>query len=588
MNLSNGQRVNVQVQAEESRLERFTVVLLHCLMVAIVVGCGRKSDTADTTPRGGGEEASPVSIRKPDTVSRQSGKSASNGRTVTLVTREISLGKQAAKCHSSVDAPKPQFSPDCRRVAYAEERDDFSRAWVVLDGVKQKEYNWGGRFGRVQFSPDSKRAVYAAQDDGKYVIVLDGVEIKKSDTELAGPSFSPNSKRMVYLSIRNNKVSVVIDGVEGASYDNWGNSISLFSPDSLRVGYMACRDGNWFSVVNGVEGKQHRCDFAEDLQFSPDNSRVVYCLERGEKKEKRVVVVDGVEGKEYENSHFAPQFSASGQRIAYIGNRAGKSLVVVDGIESKEYDDIDGIGGPDDPFSPDGKRIAYAAKRDGKSLAVIDGKEERAYEAMLLRPRFSPDSKHVSYVAKDGGKSVLVIDGQEQQRFDDVLCTPTLSPDGLHLAYSVKRGDKFVVGLDGVESKEPNDVGPPVSFMGDWLPKYNPLAFSPDSRRLAYRARRGKERIVVVDGVAGPSYDDVETVAFTSDSKRVIYIAERGKKRFLVVDGVVGNLYDDFIIHDEFYTKDPAHIVMDTPTSLHTIAVRNNEVLCVEIEIVEP
>jgi Tol biopolymer transport system component len=542
-------------------MHKKTLSTCVCLLFALAAGCGHNSAVPGNGQSSGGDAAVPIEARKPDTVSKQSGKSASTGRPITVVTREVSLGRRQPHRHgqSDPDPPKAQFSPDFRHVAFEEETDNFSRAWVVLDGVKHKEYKWQPHFGQVQFSPDSKRTAYAADDgNGKFFIVSDGAEIKEGDGQMYSPAFSPDSKRLAFISVHGKKVFAVVDGATGPEYDDWGNSYSFFSPDSRRYGYMACRDGNWFSVIDGVEGKRHRCDCAEDLQFSPDGSRISYCLEFGENR----------------------------GRIAYYGKRAGKYVVVTDGIESKEYDEVNGIGGPEDPFSSDGNRIAHAAKRNGKCFAVIDGKEEKPYDALLLGPRFSLDSKHVAYVARDGGKSVLIIDGNLKQRFDEVVCTPTLSPDGARFAYSVKRGEKYVVGLDGVECKEQYDVGPPYCVDGDWISVYNPLAFSPDSRVLAYCARRGKERFVVVNGVAGPSYDDVETIAFTSDSKRAVYIAQRGNKKLLVVDGIEGNLYDDFIIHD-YVHGGTAQIIIDSPTSLHTIVVRDNEVYRIEIEILE-
>lgn len=67
--------------------------------------------------------------------------------------------------------------------------------------------------------------------------------------------------------------------------------------------------------------------------------------------------------------------SPDGKRIAYKAHKpdpSDKELVVVDGVEGKEYDGI----GPNNPvFSPDSKRVAYQAWGKGKELLVIDGVE---------------------------------------------------------------------------------------------------------------------------------------------------------------------------------------------------------------------
>lgn len=100
----------------------------------------------------------------------------------------------------------------------------------------------------------------------------------------------------------------------------------------------------------------------------------------------------------------------------------------------------------------------------------------------------------------------------------------TLSPDGRRLAYSLE-GDapQAALTLDGVTGPEYEQIGP--------------LAFSPDSRRVAYAGRsRGKTR-VIVDGRPGAPYDRIEELAFSPDSGHLCFSAKKGPKEVLVVDG---------------------------------------------------
>ena len=68
--------------------------------------------------------------------------------------------------------------------------------------------------------------------------------------------------------------------------------------------------------------------------------------------------------------------------MAYVAARGGKRLVVVDGVEGKEYD---GIGEGTPVFSPDSKRVAYAAARGAKQLVVVDGVEGKEYDGIVAR-----------------------------------------------------------------------------------------------------------------------------------------------------------------------------------------------------------
>jgi len=157
---------------------------------------------------------------------------------------------------------------------------------------------------------------------------------------------------------------------------------------------------------------------------SPDLRHVTFIVERGRKE---LVVVDGVEGKEYDKVKDPPIFCPDSKRGAYVAERGRKSLVVVDGVEGKQYDDI-----LFPIFSPDSKRVAYVAKRGGKSLVVVDGVEGKEYDE-IGGPDFSPDSKHLAYVAARGPKQFVVVDGVEGQEYSRHMTGRLVfdSPDAL-------------------------------------------------------------------------------------------------------------------------------------------------------------
>ena len=65
--------------------------------------------------------------------------------------------------------------------------------------------------------------------------------------------------------------------------------------------------------------------------------------------------------------------SADSNRVAYAARRGPKQLVVVDGVEGKEYDEI---AKRTPVFSPDSRRVGYVARRggwrEGKQVVVLD------------------------------------------------------------------------------------------------------------------------------------------------------------------------------------------------------------------------
>ena len=68
------------------------------------------------------------------------------------------------------------------------------------------------------------------------------------------------------------------------------------------------------------------------------------------------------------------------------------------------------------------------------------------------------------------------------------------------------------------------------------------LTVSPDSRRVAYVARRGNKLLVVVDSVEGAEYDGIGRLIFSPGGEHVAYVAGRGAHSLVVVDGVEGEI----------------------------------------------
>jgi hypothetical protein len=79
-----------------------------------------------------------------------------------------------------------------------------------------------------------------------------------------------------------------------------------------------------------------------------------------------------------------------------------------------------------------------------------------------------------------------------------------------------------------------------------------------------------------VDGQEGPEYDKVWGPVFGPDGERVAYAADRGSKKLVVVDGTETAEYDRL-----------EWLAFEGPTRLRAVAVRNDEIFRLEIEIGE-
>ncbi|MGH2627204.1 MAG: hypothetical protein ACRDHY_11190, partial [Anaerolineales bacterium] len=174
--------------------------------------------------------------------------------------------------------------------------------------------------------------------------------------------------------------------------------------------------------------------------------------------------------------------------------------------------------------SPDGRQVAYSARyRDGSRVFLglaVSGPYDQIQEAP---PVFSLDSRRLAYVAEMRGQRYVIVDGDRLGPYPDVG-VPIFSADSTELAFVVKveAGQAVVAGGEALPAHE----------------QVNDLRWSPDGR-LAYAAREGDEWFAVVDGEAGPGYDEVYLPAelFGRDGRRYAYVGVRGDDWHVVVDG---------------------------------------------------
>jgi hypothetical protein len=104
--------------------------------------------------------------------------------------------------------------------------------------------------------------------------------------------------------------------------------------------------------------------------------------------------------------------------VAFVAQSVEKWFVVIDGKEGKHYDDI---GKSTLVFSPDSRRVAYGVQSGKERFAVIDGQEGKHYDSIGFSLTFSPDNMHLVYAAQSGKKQFIVVDKKEEKHYDEVL-----------------------------------------------------------------------------------------------------------------------------------------------------------------------
>jgi len=255
---------------------------------------------------------------------------------------------------------------------------------------------------------------------------------------------------------------------------------------------------------------------------------------------KYLAVVDGQKQRSYDRIAIGrPQpFSADSQHWAYIAKQGDKIFAVIDDKETElpHYDENLFTG------RLARQHIAYAAKKEGNEYWVVDGQPGKIYDELFRNFEFSPDGQHFIYSARQGKKDVLVRDGQEVGTYD-FLEETAFSADGNHLAYVVGEGER---------PKEPwhSKVTTRLELVGA------ALAQDIHPRVHATIVDKGK-RHVVLDGKEGPQYDFITSLTFSSDGQRFAYKARRGRKWLVVIDG-----REDQRVFD-YFTRKPIHFSPD-------------------------
>jgi len=262
---------------------------------------------------------------------------------------------------------QPVFSPDSKHWAYRAKRDGKHEA-VILDGKEGPDFEQVGRpfyshdgqhltywarrgkkqdlfvldgkegpqfeeiFGPA-FSPEGRRFAYLAKRGKLWRMVIDGQDGSEFEHDIFGyPKFSPDSQHVIQLAMMN--------------HPTWNQS-------NLEV--LELRDGKMTkTTTTQFHTGRTTYPFMEGESLSPDGQRTVCVVGVGGEKffhggttrALRRVIVDGQAGKDFDALEIDLEFSPDSRHVVY-GVRGGvgdnKSMVVIDGQEGKLYDDV--IGG---------------------------------------------------------------------------------------------------------------------------------------------------------------------------------------------------------------------------------------------------
>jgi hypothetical protein len=387
-------------------------------------------------------------------------------------------------------------------------------------------------------TPDRTRRVDVLDDSGLQYVAIDGRRTSGYRAVVAWSlTFSDDSKHLAYAARPGRRWVVIADGRHGRAWDGIGE-IALAT--SGRLAYAAQDASAWRVVVDGVPGPRFDAVLSGTLRFSRDGRRIVYVArDRGGVR----AVVDGRAGPRWDGIGQLT-ISDDGAHVAYAARRGAAGHAVVDGVVGPAWRAIGALR-----LAPVGGRSAYAGLDGSIWRVVVDG-EPSAATGRVRSLFFRDDGRHVAWVSEMDGLNVVVLDGApvaaaEKLRPGTVAFAPARasgsSPGLAHVAPSAGGGEQLII--DGEAGPIYDEVGVPV--------------WSADGRRLAYPARRGPSWLAVVDGRELAGGARVSGLAWSGDGRRLAYLTRRGRDWFAVVDG--RSFRFDLVIEDSFaFSRDGA------------------------------
>lgn len=389
--------------------------------------------------------------------------------------------------------------------------------------------------GDVVFSDYGYGVAYIALNDGKEHVVHNG-RGGIPCTGVASLTLSPDGRRVSYRCDMGTKQQMVIDGIKKQVYDNVRNQV--YSPDSRHLAYLA-QLGEKFRIILD-DRIVDECSGVNDLTFSNDSMKLMYISRTEGLPQARFVLFDLKTGKKVVKECLdAPYvYHRKTERIVLTVVEGDKQRLVDFTIASPDkvnrtglYDLITNIS-----IGADGKYVAFIAHRGAGRYLVANGREERLPDKLGVNgpPQVRPDLKGAGIILATAERynnryafHQALIGGSAKKTWYD-KAQDLVYGGKSSVAYAAKRGEKWFVVMDGKEGPEFDMVVTPM--------------FSPDGRKLVYRARDKGKRFVVVADVATrdhrrqPEYEMVFQAAFTDDGRSVAYGVKDGNQLVWIVE----------------------------------------------------
>ena len=380
------------------------------------------------------------------------------------------------------------------------------------------------------YLPPDGRVAWRAAVEGRWQLFVAGNPVGPPTREYTKPTFSRDQRHVAFHFAPEDKTLVVVDGIEHSISPSASGPKLEFSDDGRALAYQACEP---------VDKKREKCQSGV-VGEEPDTTLSAWPLLVGGGDSLRVIA--------YAAARTVVSITRPSPELeAAETGREAITTMVFDGKDTPESIRLNLLAS-----SAAGKKKVPRPQFGGMTLSA--GRQRFGYVVWGFLPTANTEKGDTLLI---GPSVAAVIDG----RLGDLhaMMGPIhFSPDGSRVAYAgawaqpyglVSNWEVFgYVVVDGVKGPvferkpalQPSSLFVPWGLDAEWTGVSDPV-FSPDSRRIAYVARRGSDDFVVMLDGAAVAVPAMKRVAggpvFSPDSKHLAFVGVGKDGAQLYVDG---------------------------------------------------
>jgi hypothetical protein len=271
--------------------------------------------------------------------------------------------------------------------------------------------------------------------------------------------------------------------------------------------------------------------------------------------------------------------SPDGKRYALKIGNIEKSYLIVDGQKVLEADDIGNV-----VFSQDSQKIAYDYRKNPEKFLVFDNKEIKIDCIIPINSLvITKDNKLVYICVKEKQKHYLIFKDKKFGPYDGIfnpslltkesenlLLYPfKLSDDHNRIAFRARKGRKEILVIDGKEklSLEKKSIG---FFL-----------FHPNNKDILYTYRDLKSNKIVLleNNKIKMRANYISSPIFSKDLKKIAYYITKGKSSYMVLNHKVYSKSYSSIL-DYKFSSDGKHLVFVALKNKKTCLVIDKKESC--------